>query len=162
MTISYKKLQSYNNRAVVIAAESPDSETKVAALLINKKTGVVITEGYNGFVRGADDSVLPTTRPDKHLYIVHAESNLICNAVRHGITTDEQIVFCSLSPCMNCVRMLWQAGITEIYFRDKYKDFDASASMLDLNIATEAVGDFYLMKLSVKKPVFTRIDGVEL
>ena len=149
-TISNKKLQHYYARALAISQQSHDTQTKVAALLIDPKTGAVMAEGYNGFIRGANDSILPSTRPEKYDYIVHAETNLICNAVRSGVKTDNGIIFCTLSPCIKCLRMLWQAGIKVIYFKDKYSDFKTSSSMLDLNVTIDMVGDFYKMSIHAK------------
>lgn len=143
-----EKLKYYNLRAEATATLSHDAETKVGALLINPKTGVVMAEGYNGFVRGAPDDSLPRHRPDKYNYMIHAETNLLCNAVRSGVKTDDAIVYCTLSPCVHCIRMLWQAGISTIYFRDKYKDFEQSAAMLDLNINAEKVDDYYLLQVT--------------
>lgn len=130
-----KKLDNYYKQAVTIADMSPDEQTKVGALLINGKTGAVLGSGYNGFIRGACDHKLPKTRPDKYPYMVHAEANLLCNSARHGISTDDCFVFCTLSPCVNCLRLLYQAGISVVYFKDKYSDFDTNLNMLDIEIS---------------------------
>lgn len=148
--LKINKLKYYDLRAEATATLSHDAETKVGALLINPKTGAVMAEGFNGFVRGAPDDALPRYRPEKYNYMIHAETNLLCNAVRSGVQTDEAVVYCTLSPCTHCIRMLWQAGVSTIYFRDKYKDFDQSAAMLDLNIVTEDLGGFYLLNVTPK------------
>jgi dCMP deaminase len=147
-TISEKKLHNYYTRTLAIAQQSHDQQTKVAAILIHPKTGAVMAEGYNGFIRGAVDSKLPATRPEKYNYIIHAETNLICNAVRSGVKTDDGIIFCTLSPCIKCLRMLWQAGIKIIYFKDMYSDFETSSSMLDLKVDLESIGSYYKITVS--------------
>lgn len=149
--ITEKKLIGYHNRAMATASQSHDIHTKVGALLLDAKTLAVTAEGYNGFIRGGLDNNLPTNRPEKYEYIIHAETNLLCNAVRSGVKTGDNILYCTLSPCVRCVRMLWQAGISEIYFKDKYKDFEESANMLDLEIATIEIGQFFKMNLSPKE-----------
>ncbi len=150
-SISQKKLDAYHARALAIASQSHDIHTQVAAVLINKKTLAVMAEGYNGFVRGAPDEQLPTSRPEKYNYIIHAETNLICNAVRSGVKTDDAVVYCTLSPCTLCLRMLWQAGISEFYFKDKYKDFDSCTSMLDLEAETSKVGSYFKMYIKPRE-----------
>jgi len=145
--IKPNKLPYYHARAIAASEGSHDSETKVGALLIDPKTGAVMAEGYNGFIRGANDAALPNTRPEKYDYIIHAETNLLCNAVRSGVKTDNCIIYCTLSPCIKCVRMLWQAGISEFYFKDKYKDFDLSTGMQDIDIELSTVGDFFHLKI---------------
>lgn len=119
--IKPNKVLSYLKRAEVVAENSPDAETRVGSVLISKRTGSVISEGYNGFVRGANDAVLPKTRPEKYEYVIHAESNLICNAARNGVLTDECFVVQTHSPCVHCARLLYQCGITTVYCKDYYQ-----------------------------------------
>lgn len=146
--ITEKKLNNYYNRALPIAAQSPDPSTKVAALLIHKESGSVLSDGFNGFIRKAPDHKLPTTRPEKYNYIVHAEMNLICNAVRHGVSVDKCVVFCTISPCIKCMRCLYQCGITEIYVKGFYSDFEECSSMLDLNLKVTTIGDFSKIEMT--------------
>jgi len=147
-----KKLESYYKQALAIADQSPDEQTKVAALLIKNKTGAVVSSGYNGFIRGGSDDVLPKTRPDKYKYIIHAEANLICNCAIHGISSDECFVFCTLSPCVNCSRLLYQSNIKQIYFKEMYRDFEKNKNMKDIDINIESIYDerFYLACLQPK------------
>jgi dCMP deaminase len=149
--ITIKKLNSYYRRALTIAEDSHDPDTKVAALLVNSESGAVIADGYNGFVRGADDENLPKTRPEKYQYFLHSEINMICNAARNGINTSNCIVFCTLSPCAHCLRVLYQSGITEIYFKDRYRDFDKDLILKDLNIIVTSIGEFSKIALTANK-----------
>lgn len=141
------KIHNYYKQALAVAEMSPDQETKVGALLINAKTGAVLGSGFNGFVRKANDNVLPKTRPDKYPYMVHAETNMIYNCARHGISTDECFVFSTLSPCINCCRALYQSGISTVIFKDKYRDFDTQSNMLDLDLHLEVVDIFFKMTI---------------
>lgn len=147
-----KKLIHLHNRAVVIAAQSHDIHTQVAALLINSQTLSVISDGYNGFIREAPDALLPTNRPDKYNFLIHAEENLICNAIRNGVKTDNCFVYVTISPCIHCLRLMWQAGIKDFYFKEKYKDFDQATSMLDLKVDLNYKDDFYHMIVSIRQP----------
>ena len=96
---------------------------------------MVIATGHNGFVRGAPDKLLPTTRPDKYQYMVHAEENLIAHCARNEIGTKNCTLIITLSPCQKCLRLLWQAGITQVICRDIYRDH--SITLADLNISEE-------------------------
>lgn len=149
--ITEKKLKYYHTRALAAASASPDEQTKVGALLIHGESGAVIAEGYNGFIRGADDDNLPKTRPEKYDYMIHAETNLICNAVRHGISTNNCVMFCTISPCIKCMRMIYQAGIKEIYIKSFYTDYEQCASMNDLKILITNVGEFSKITLEPKR-----------
>ena len=140
--ITEKKLNYYHVRALATASASPDPSTKVGALLVHGESGAVICEGYNGFIRGAPDDKIPTTRPEKYDYIIHAETNLICNAVRHGISTNRCVLFCTISPCIKCMRMMYQAGITEVYVKGFYSDFEQCSNMIDMSLSVTTIGEF--------------------
>ncbi len=130
--------------AETIAKRSHDAETKVGAVLINNTSGAIIATGYNGFVRGADDSLLPNTRPDKYEYILHAEQNLIANSARHGISMDNCSLVCTLSPCKLCMRLLLNCGITKVIAKDLYKDFNDILQMQDIKVeATKEADGFW-------------------
>ena len=100
--------------AETIAKKSTDEETQVGAILVNIKTGAILASGYNGFVRHAPDDELPRVRPEKYPYMIHAEQNLICNCARHGISMDNCLVVCTMSPCIQCMRLLWRCGVKKI------------------------------------------------
>lgn len=132
------KISNYMEIAEVVAKRSHDTERQVGAVLIKKQTGAIIATGYNGFIRNTNDGILPTTKPDKYPYIIHAEVNLISNCAKHGISTDECFIVQTLSPCIHCMRVLWQCGVRTIYFKEKYRDFLLSLKMDDiLNIGYE-------------------------
>jgi dCMP deaminase len=137
-------------QAEIIAENSPDAQRKVGSVLVKKDGGEVIAQGYNGFVRNARDEVLPNTRPDKYEYIIHSEQNLLFNCCRNGISTKDCFLVCTLSPCITCLRSLYQSGVKEIYFKDKYKDFDKQLNMLDLEINLTKEGDYFKILLNTK------------
>jgi dCMP deaminase len=143
-----QKLASYIRRAECVAENSPDEETKVGSILISKSTGSVISEGYNGFVRGADDNKIPKTRPDKYDYVIHAEENLIYNAARNGVRTDQCIVVQTHSPCVHCARRLYQSGIDTVYFKTYYPGTDRIKVLGDLKLEFTSVGLFTMIIIS--------------
>ena len=151
MILNLSKLDSYYRRAKVVSEDSPDQQTQVGSILINKKSGAVIASGYNGFIRGADDDNLPKVRPHKHKYIVHSEQNLIYNCARHGISTDDCAIFVTISPCQNCTRALYQCGITTVYFKNKYKDFDDQINLGDLIVDIKEIGEYTRLELRPNK-----------
>lgn len=145
------KLKNYIDVAETFAQRSHDSETKVGSVLVHKHTGAIMGMAFNGFVRGANDAILPSTRPLKYPYVVHSETNLICNAARHGIATSDCFVVCTLSPCVDCLRLLWQSGIDEIYYRDTYREFHKNLNMGDLIILLTNMGEYTKITLRSKK-----------
>jgi dCMP deaminase len=127
--------------AEAVSLRSHDTETKVGAILVKNDTGMVVATGHNGFVRGAPDDKLPTTRPDKYEYIVHAEENLIAHCAKSGISVDDCTLVITLSPCQKCLRLMWQAGITTVICRDLYRDH--KIDLKDIKIRQEVTDDGY-------------------
>lgn len=136
-------LHYLNMLANFYAKFSPDSETKVGAI-VSEDLGA-----FNSFVDLYSRN-LPTTRPNKYEYILHAEVKLVCRAAELGISLKDQVVFCTLSPCKNCMRVLYSAGVRVIVYRDRYRDH--SIDMADLKITETKYGDFTRIDM---EPVLT-------
>lgn len=70
-----------------------------------------VSSGYNGPLAGVDDSQVPTTRPEKYNYMIHAEANAIAAAKRDltGCT-----IYVTGWPCVNCMNQILQSGIRRI------------------------------------------------
>ena len=146
------KIKTYMDVADVVSRRSHDAETKVGAVLIKDDSGAIIATGFNGFVRGADDSKLPCTRPAKYEYILHAEQNLIANCARHGISTEGCSLVSTLSPCKACMRLIINCGITKVIARDLYRDFQEILSMSDVKTSmTKREDGLYEITYSVEK-----------
>lgn len=133
------KLKYFMGIAEAVSAKSHDAETKVGGILVKNDTGVIVATGYNGFVRGAPDEKLPITRPDKYEFMVHCEENIIASAAKNGINVSDCTLIITMSPCQKCLRLLWQAGITEVVCRDMYRDHNCN--MKDLSIKEEETED---------------------
>lgn len=104
--------------ATAVSGRSKDTR-KVGAILVGEDKSVLAT-GFNGFPIGVDDDKeRHPNRYDRELYkyqyTSHAEANLISFAAKHGIATNGLTVFCNLVPCVECTKLLIQAGIKEIY-----------------------------------------------
>lgn len=120
---------------------SDDAETKVGAVLAWQ--GSPVEWASNTFVNRA--AGLPNTRPDKYQYIVHAEANLIYKSARRGLSTDEATIVCTLSPCQNCIRTMFQSGVREVYYRDRHRDHNSD--MRDIKVTETEVGPYTKMVL---------------
>jgi dCMP deaminase len=127
--------------AEAASMRSHDDETKVGGVLIKNDTGMLVATGHNGFARGAPDNLLPTKRPEKYEYMIHAEENLISHCAKSGIPIDNCTLVITLSPCQKCLRLMWQAGITQVICRDLYRDH--KIDMKDLKIEQEQTEEGY-------------------
>jgi dCMP deaminase len=140
--IKSAKILNLIRMAEVAAQASPDADTKVGSILVSKKTGSIVSTGFNGFARGVDDSAIPKTRPEKYQYVIHAESNLICNAARNGVTTDDCFVVQTHSPCVHCARLLHQCGIKTVYYKDLYRGTAEVKRLGDLQLKYTAFDEY--------------------
>ncbi len=109
-----KYLMGFANHA---AQKSKDS-TKVGAVLVGPNKEVLLT-GFNGPPIGVRD--LPerrNKRPEKYLWVSHAEANLIAFAARRGIRTEGCTVYVTHMCCAGCAKALIQAGIKKVVIGD--------------------------------------------
>lgn len=68
---------------------------------------------------------------DKYLYCVHAEANALSNAARVGANVNDADIYITLSPCYECIKLLIQAGIKNVYYIDTYKDFEITKRIVE-------------------------------
>lgn len=108
--------------------QSKDPSTKVGAILVKDKR--IMATGYNGFAYGvADEATRYADRQTKLALVVHSEANCILQCARYGVSTEGLTLFVSLTPCIECAKMIIQAGIKNVIF--KHQDLSV------LRVATE-------------------------
>jgi dCMP deaminase len=97
----------------LVAQRSIDPSTKCGAVLVSSDKRILST-GYNGPIKGVDDSIIPLERPDKYAHILHAEEN--CLLAYAGSTQDlvGATMYVTGNPCHKCLRMILQKGIRNI------------------------------------------------
>jgi dCMP deaminase len=69
-----------------------------------------------------DDSIIGRyglkTKPE----VLHAETNAIAKLARSTESGDGAVLFCTHAPCMDCAKLIYQSGISSVYYRDTYRD----------------------------------------
>ena len=119
--------------AIISSNRSKDPSTQVGACVVSKDNKI-LGVGYNGMPKGCSDDEFSWDRPEKHLYVCHAELNALLNANDFS-QLNGATLYCTLFPCNECAKIIIQLGIKNIvYFSDKYHDRDeyiASRRMLD-------------------------------
>lgn len=102
-----------------VAKKSKDPKTKVGAVIVDSDNRIVST-GYNGMVKGINENKL---WEDKHPFVIHAEMNAALFSRKDylgGCT-----VYVTLSPCLNCMKHLFQLGVRSIFYDTIYTKFTA-------------------------------------
>lgn len=97
---------------------------------LRKKVGCVITidsriisTGYVGAARGQPHCTPETCGPDKPCErTIHAEANAIAFAAKAGTPLMGAQLWTTLSPCMNCAKLIVSSGVTQVVFLEKYRD----------------------------------------
>lgn len=99
-----------------VKSRSKDKHTQCGCIIVNEFNNIIST-GYNSLASGIDDCVPERyERPEKYLWMVHSEENAICAAAKAGIRLAGSKIYISGIPCINCGRMIVQAGIKEIVY----------------------------------------------
>ena len=57
------------------------------------------------------------TKPE----VLHAESNCLMKVARSTESSEGATLFCTHAPCMDCAKLIYQAGITKVYYRNAYR-----------------------------------------
>mgnify|MGYP003134585905 CR=1 FL=1 len=102
--------------AALWSKRSHDDQTQCGCVLVKDKR--IISTGYNGFMSGIDDSALPRKRPEKYPFMIHAEANAVYNAAKNGVSTIGSTCYITAIPCLSCLQMLYQCGVSSIVFSD--------------------------------------------
>ena len=106
----YDKL--YMDIAKRVAEMSYDEDTKVGAVIV--KDGNIISMGWNGMPAGfPNECKNPTTGATLPL-VMHAEANAISKLARNGFSSAGASLYVTLSPCIECCKLILQSGIQEV------------------------------------------------
>ena len=99
-----------------ISLRSKDPNTKFSCVIVGPENNIRAT-GYNSFPRGIKDN-LPERleRPEKYMWLEHAERNAIYSAARVGTPLQNCKLYAPGLPCMDCGRAIIQTGIVEVVF----------------------------------------------
>ncbi len=106
-------------RMAKIWAENPYCKRRqVGAIIVKDK--MIISDGYNGTPSGfenicEDESGL--TKP----YVLHAEANAITKIARSGNNSDGATLYVTASPCIECAKLIIQAGIKRVVYSEEYR-----------------------------------------
>jgi dCMP deaminase len=116
-----QKLDSVDmNVAKEIASLSHCVRSKVGALLV--KDGNVISFGYNGTPSGMDNCCERDNVTLPH--VIHAEVNAVLKAAKTGTSVDGATLYLTLSPCLDCSKLILQAGVKRVVYLETYRNLD--------------------------------------
>ena len=100
--------------SLLISTRSPSKRLKVGSVIV--KNNRIISAGYNGFPSGTPH--VSIMRDSHEQNTIHAEQNAIGYAARNGINTEGCIIYCTMTPCISCAKLIVAAGIKEFHYID--------------------------------------------
>jgi len=109
----------FMNIAKMIALKSKDKKKQVGAILVSLSNNRIISSGYNGLPSGIDDNINWNDRDLVHSMIIHAEMNCILYAENKF---ENSILYSTLSPCKDCIKIIAAAKIKKVIYLNEYKD----------------------------------------
>ncbi|AMB99204.1 competence protein ComE [Aerococcus urinaehominis] len=125
--------QYFMAQSVLLSSRSTCQRLMVGATIVRDKR--VIANGYNGSVSG-DDHCLDhgCYMEDGHcLRTIHAEMNALLQCAKFGVQTAGAEVYVTHFPCLQCTKMLIQAGITKIYYLHDYHNHPYAQKLIKQN-----------------------------
>ena len=109
--------ERYLRMAQIWSENSYCVRRKVGALIV--RDNMIISDGFNGTPSGfpnvceENDVTFP--------YVLHAEANAITKVARSNNSSEGGTLYVTASPCMECSKLIIQAGIRRVVFSDLYR-----------------------------------------
>ena len=108
----------YLRMARIWAENSYCVRRKVGALIVKDK--MIISDGYNGTPSGFENICEDETGKTKS-YVLHAEANAITKVARSGNNSQGATLYVTAAPCIECSKLIIQAGISRVVFGEYYR-----------------------------------------
>jgi dCMP deaminase len=128
----------YLRMARIWAENSYCVRRKVGALIVKDK--MIISDGYNGTPSGfenvCEDELTGKTKP----YVLHAEANAITKVAKSGNSSDGATLYVTASPCIECAKLIIQAGIIRVVYCDSYHSADGLKLLERVGISLTQIG----------------------
>ncbi|MDR0829992.1 MAG: dCMP deaminase family protein [Prevotellaceae bacterium] len=128
--------ERYMRMARIWAENSYCERRKVGALLVKNK--MIISDGYNGTPSGFENCCEDDSNNSKP-YVLHAEANAISKIARSHNSSEGATLYVTASPCMECAKLIIQAGIRRVVYGENYRIMDGIDLLKRAEIEIELV-----------------------
>ncbi|MCW3806116.1 dCMP deaminase family protein [Plebeiibacterium marinum] len=123
----------YLKMAYIWAENSYCKRRQVGALIVKEK--MIISDGYNGTPSGFENVCEDENNITKP-YVLHAEANAITKVARSNNSSEGATLYVTSSPCIECAKLIVQAGIERVVYSEKYRIEDGINLLKKANIET--------------------------
>jgi dCMP deaminase len=107
--------------AQIWAKNSYCKRRQVGALLVKER--IIISDGYNGTPSGFENTCEDSDAKTK-AYVLHAEANAITKVAKSNNSSAGATLYTTASPCLECAKLIIQAGIARVVFAEYYHNND--------------------------------------
>lgn len=121
----------YMRMALIWAENSYCKRRQVGAILVKDK--MIISDGYNGTPSGFENVCEDENNVTKP-YVLHAEANAITKVARSNNSSEGATLYVTSSPCIECAKLIIQAGIKRVVYADSYRLSDGIELLERANI----------------------------
>jgi dCMP deaminase len=121
----------YLEMARIWATNSYCKRRQVGALIV--KGRMIISDGYNGTPSGFENECEDENNHTKP-YVLHAEANAITKVAKSNNSSEGATLYITSSPCLECAKLIIQAGIRRVVFSDNYRILDGIELLKRANI----------------------------
>ena len=128
----------YIRMASIWAENSYCQRRKVGCLVV--KGNMIISDGYNGTPSGFENVCEDENNVTKP-YVLHAEANAISKVAQSGNSSKDATLYVTASPCLECAKLIIQAGIKRVVYRDAYRITDGIDLLKRAGIEIEQVNE---------------------
>lgn len=111
----------YLQMAAIWAQNSYCKRRQVGALIVKDK--MIISDGYNGTPSGFENVCEDEDNVTKP-YVLHAEANAITKVAKSNNSSEGATLYVTSSPCLECAKLIIQAGIVRVVFSEEYRIHD--------------------------------------
>jgi dCMP deaminase len=126
----------YMRMALIWAENSYCKRRQVGAILVKDK--MIISDGYNGTPSGFENVCEDENNITKP-YVLHAEANAITKVARSNNSSEGATLYVTSSPCIECAKLIIQAGIKRVVYADSYRLSDGLDLLKRANIETVSI-----------------------
>jgi dCMP deaminase len=128
--------KKYMQFADIWSTNSYANRKKVGAIIV--RDNQIISDGYNGTPAGFDNSCEDADNVTKP-YVLHAEANAITKLARSTQSSVGSTLYVTCSPCLECAKLIIQAGITRVVFKNPYRIDDGIRLLKTAGIKVECL-----------------------
>lgn len=125
--------ERYMRMALIWAENSYCTRRQVGALIVKDK--MIISDGYNGTPSGFENNCEDEQGETKP-YVLHAEANAITKVARSHNSSEGATLYVTASPCIECAKLIIQAGIKRVVYSQLYRRTDGTALLERAGIET--------------------------